>query len=183
MEQIAHKLTNQKPYNEIRIYFGKTISSAIFNGQLTADVFTQIENKLKKSCKLKDIPYGLYNEYCYDEYIYQTNTKNDKLFSQEVIDSKYININNKSLNAKINFIISEEHESFNFNVQKSFIHIQPFVEASLKIGNQIFIKLRKNLYTYDIDSPISSYQVYIIFKGDKNKIELLIKIIEDIINQ
>lgn len=188
LEQIQNKLEYKS--HQIRIYFGRIISSSIFNGQLSPKHFSKIETTLKKSCKLKDIPYGLYNEYCYNNYTYHTNTKNDKLFTQNIILSDYISNDNDCLETKINHINLIDHSTFDFNVNKKFDHIQPFMESSLKIDNDIFIKLRKNLYEYTVDSPISSYQAYIIFnnnednKDNKNNknIKLVSKIIQDILN-
>ena len=181
-EHIKSKLIHDKNSNQIIIYFGKPISSTIFNGQLTQTQFNDIESKLKQSCKLTEVPYGLYNEYCYDNYTYHTNTKSDRLYSQQINNIYHVMGQNQQINVKINHVKLIEEPTFNFNVQQTFNHIQPFMEGSLKIGNQIFIKLRKNLYTYDITSPISSYQVYIIYKGEKNKNDLLTKIISDIIH-
>jgi len=181
------KINSSMEYNETRIYLGKIISTDIFNGQLNKHVFKQLENKIKKSCKLETIPYLLFNEYCYDNYSYYSNTKTDKLFKYNLINSAFINEVN--INCKINHILIDEQSTFYFNSQLNYQHIQPFSEASLKIGKHIFIKLRKNLYSYSSTSPEASYQIYIIYKNieetpaeKEHNINLLSNIVADFIN-
>lgn len=188
IEDIKKKLDESINHNETRIYFGKIISSTIFNGQLNSNIFQVLESKIKKSCKLTKIPYLLFNEYCYDEYTYYSNTKTDKLSKYTLINSSFVNDTN--INCKINHLNINELSTFEFNSQLNYQHIQPFSEASLKIGKHLFIKLRKNLYSYDITSPISSYQVYIIYKHiDETKTEkeynlnLLSNIIADLLDE
>jgi hypothetical protein len=188
IEDIKNKLNPSVNHNETRIYFGKIISSNIFNGQLNSNIFQLLESKIKKSCKLATIPYMLFNEYCYDEYTYYNNTKTDKLFKYSLANSTFINCTD--INCKINYLNIDEPSTFYFNSQMNYQHIQPFSEASLKIGEHIFIKLRKNLYSYDLTSPVSSYQIYIIYKNiNETKTEkeynlnLLSNIIADLLDQ
>jgi len=186
IEDIKNKLDLSINHNETRIYFGKTISTSIFNGQLNSNIFQLLESKIKKSCKLTSIPYVLFNEYCYDEYTYYNNTQTDKLFKCTLLNSTFVN--NNDINCKINHLNTDEPSTFHFNSQLNYQHIQPFLEATLKISKYIFIKLRKNLYSYDQTSPISSYQIYIIYKNiDETKSEkeynlnLLSNIIADLL--
>lgn len=184
LKNIKQKLQSNNNSNETRIYFGKNISSYLFNGQLNSTEFNLIESIFKKSCKLESIPYKLFTEYCYDTYTYHTNTKIDKLFSYQMIQSHYIS-NYKSFDCKINHINLQNHNTFAFNSQHQYNHIQPFLEATLKINDNISIKLRKNIYSYDYASPISSYQVFIIYthpNTPNNKdINLIAKIILDVL--
>lgn len=169
MTTFKSKLTSTKDYNETRIYLGKCICSSIFNGQLSETNFNLIESKIKKACNLKIIPYSIYNEYCYDNYIYHTNAKIDKLSSSELVDSE--NITTSFIDCKIDHIKNKEHNTINFNSKRNYDHVQPFSEASLKLNDYIYIKLRKNLYNYDINGPVSSYQIYIILKNNYNTIK------------
>lgn len=187
MADIKAKLVSSQNYNETRIYIGSVISSSIFNGQMTKENFEILESKIKKSCRLDSIPYGLYNEYCYDKYTYHTNVKMDKLTSYEVVETQ--NSVTPNFDCKIDHIKLKEHNTVDFDSKKNYDHVQPFLEGVLKLNNYIYIKLRKNLFTYDINGPVSSYQIYIILKNtfntvrDKNdSLTLADAIINDLIN-
>lgn len=187
MADITVKLVSDKNHNQTRIYIGKVISSSIFNGQLSKEQFDTLEAKIKKSCRLKSIPYALFNEYCYDKYTYHTNTKMDKLTSHEVNDSQ--NVITSNLDCKIDHIKLKEHNTVDFDSKRNYDHVQPFCEGILKLNDYIYIKLRKNLFNYDINGPISSYQIYIVVKNnfntvrDKNdSLSLAKTIINDLIN-
>lgn len=186
INSIKKKLASSSKHTETRIYFGKTISSFIFNGQLNQSDFDTIEAKLKKSCKLKEIPYALFNEYCYDKYTYYSNSKMDRLISYDVIDTCHIATD--KLDCKVNHINLKDHNTIFFDNKRNYDHVQPFLEATLKLSNHLYIKLRKNIYTYDTSGPASSYQIYIIvknnFETDKQKndsINLASKIISDML--
>jgi hypothetical protein len=164
IDNIKKKLTPDLKHTETRIYFGKIISSFIFNGQLSQSDFETIETKLKKSCKLKDIPYALFNEYCYDKYTYYSNSKMDRLISYDIVDTNHSTTDN--MDCKINHIKLRDHNTMLFDGKRYYDHVQPFLEATLKLSNHLYIKLRKNIYTYDTNGPASSYQVYIVLKNN-----------------
>lgn len=164
INDIKKKITSDLKHNETRIYFGKIMSSFIFNGQLSQSDFETIETKLKKSCKLKDIPYGLFNEYCYDKYTYYSNSKMDRLISYDIVNINHLSTDN--LDCKINHIELNDHNTILFDGKRNYDHVQPFLEATLKLNNNLYIKLRKNIYTYDTTCPVSSYQVHVVLKNN-----------------
>jgi hypothetical protein len=171
--------------NNTKCYLGSTISSFMFDGQLNKTVFSKIETKLKKKCKLDDIPYQLFNEYCYNNFIYYTNGKNDKLHTLEPINTIYLSKNKTNIDVKITHYNQHDHDTHQFNCQHKYHNTQPFLIGSLKINENIFIKLRKNLFKYDLKSDISSYQIFIEIKWENIKPEyfnIVSKVLYDVVN-
>jgi len=164
-----------------KCYLGEQISSFIFNSQLSSKLFNKIEDKLKKKCELDEVPYQLFNEYNYQNYIYNTNSKYDSMITMIPINSKYIT--GKKCAVKITQYNQTNIDTYQFNSQFKYDNIQPFLQGSLKINDNIVIKLRKNLYSYDKNSDVKSYQIYIEIKWDDIKssyITLATKILHDI---
>jgi hypothetical protein len=168
----------------IKCQLGTAVSSNIFQSNIASQLFQELENKIKVKCNLENIPYHLINEYSYDTYLYETNSHTDKLYQKHIVNSRYLTTH-PHLHIKYTYYRVQHHNSVHFNCSDNYNNIQPALVANLKLGNNIYIKLKKNLSKYDINSPVISSQLFVEYEplGDtiNTDFELLSKILADLL--